>query len=72
MNATSLRDARDLATQARTPFPGESEAYRTARQSLLAAEIELRRHMTRVTEQRQALPPASCKRSATTTRTISA
>jgi predicted dithiol-disulfide oxidoreductase (DUF899 family) len=57
MNATSLRDARDLATQARTPFPGESEAYRTARQSLLAAEIELRRHMTRVTEQRQALPP---------------
>src|SRR5262249_33436944 len=34
-----------------------SEAYRKARQALLAEEIELRRHMTRVAEQRQALPP---------------
>lgn len=31
--------------------------YAKARQDLLAAEIEFRRHMTRLTAQRQALPP---------------
>jgi predicted dithiol-disulfide oxidoreductase (DUF899 family) len=42
----------------RTPlFPGESEAYAAARTRLLAEEIEFRRHMTRLSEQRQALPP---------------
>jgi len=46
-----------LAQQGKTPFPGESEAYRKAREALLAEEIELRRHLTRVTEQRRALPP---------------
>ncbi len=39
------------------PVPGESEKYTEARKSLLAAEIEERRTMTRVTEQRRALPP---------------
>jgi len=48
--------ARDLARQAKTPFPGQSEDYREAREALLAEEIELRRHLTRVTEQRRALP----------------
>jgi predicted dithiol-disulfide oxidoreductase (DUF899 family) len=38
-------------------FPGESEEYRRARQALLAEEIELRRHIERVAEQRRALPP---------------
>lgn len=52
----SLIHAAELAAKARTPFPGESEAYRQARQALLAEEIEFRRHMTRLTEQRQALP----------------
>ncbi len=42
---------------AKTPFPGETEAYRKAREALLAEEIEFRRHMTRLTEQRRALPP---------------
>jgi predicted dithiol-disulfide oxidoreductase (DUF899 family) len=49
--------ATELARKGKTPFPGESAAYRAARQALLAEEIELRRHMTRLAEQRQALPP---------------
>ncbi len=52
-----MPDAQELAKTARTPFPGESDSYRTARQALLAGEIEFRRHMTRLTEQRRALPP---------------
>ena len=53
----TLTPAARLAAQARTPFPGASPAYDTARQALLAEEIELRRHMTRVVDQRRALPP---------------
>lgn len=52
-----LVDSAELAKKAHTPFPGESEAYRTARQALLAEEIEFRRHMTHLGEQRRALPP---------------
>ena len=52
-----LIPAAELAAKAKTPFPGESEAYREARQQLLAEEIEFRRHMTRLAEQRRALPP---------------
>lgn len=55
--SAELKPAADLAAGAKTPFPGESDAYRAARQTLLAEEIELRRHLTRVTAQRQALPP---------------
>lgn len=46
-----------LAAKRKPPFPGESDAYAAARQSLLAEEIAFRRHMTRLSEQRQALPP---------------
>ena len=46
-----------LAQQNTTQFPGESAEYRRARQALLAEEIELRRHIERVAEQRRALPP---------------
>lgn len=53
----ALRPAAELATHARTPFPGASAAYDTARQALLAEEIEFRRHATRLVAQRQALPP---------------
>lgn len=53
----SLTPAAELARGATTPFPGETEAYRKARQDLLAEEIEFRRHMTRVARQRQSLPP---------------
>ena len=38
-------------------FPNESDEYRRARNALLAEEIELRRHIERVAEQRRALPP---------------
>jgi predicted dithiol-disulfide oxidoreductase (DUF899 family) len=38
-------------------IPNESAEYRAARTALLAEEIELRRHMERVAEQRRALPP---------------
>lgn len=46
-----------LAAQARTPFPGASAEYDDARRKLLEEEIEFRRHMTRLVEQRRALPP---------------
>ena len=51
-----LAPAKDLAA-GRRRFPGESEAYAAARTALLAEEIEFRRHMTRLAEQRRALPP---------------
>lgn len=57
MDTQPLIPARELAKKAKTPFPGESEAYRNAREALLAEEIEFRRHMTQLTEQRRALPP---------------
>ncbi|WP_156040487.1 DUF899 family protein [Chondromyces apiculatus] len=38
-------------------YPNESDEYRKARTALLAEEIELRRHLERVAEQRRALPP---------------
>lgn len=53
----SLADARDLARTNKSHFPNESPAYRAARNALLAEEIELRRHLERVAEQRRALPP---------------
>ena len=53
----SLTPAAELAKQAKTPFPGASADYESARQALLAEEIEFRRHMTRLAEQRRALPP---------------
>ncbi|WP_370343896.1 DUF899 family protein [Catenulispora sp. MAP5-51] len=37
-------------------FPGESTEYRTARDALLQEEVELRRQVERVAEQRRALP----------------
>src|SRR5262245_65443698 len=57
MDAPTLKPATVLAKHAKTPFPGESAEYRKAREALLAEEIEFRRHMTRLTEQRRALPP---------------
>jgi predicted dithiol-disulfide oxidoreductase (DUF899 family) len=56
-DTSALKDAQQLARQGKSKFPGESADYRKARQALLAEEIELRRHLTRVTEQRRALPP---------------
>lgn len=52
----TLSAAPALASRRRA-FPGEDEAYTKARKSLLAEEIDLRRRMTRVAEQRRRLPP---------------
>jgi len=52
-----LKPASELAAQRIPPFPGESAEYGQARARLLTEEIEFRRHMTRLTQQRQALPP---------------
>lgn len=57
MTLETLSPAKTLAKTAHAPFPGESRAYRDARQKLLVEEIEFRRHMTRLTAMRQALPP---------------
>jgi predicted dithiol-disulfide oxidoreductase (DUF899 family) len=52
-----LAPAAELARNNGVRFPNESEEYRRARDALLAEEIELRRHIERVAEQRRALPP---------------
>jgi predicted dithiol-disulfide oxidoreductase (DUF899 family) len=52
-----LAPAKELAAKSRIRFPNESEEYRRAREALLAEEIELRRHIEWVAEQRRALPP---------------
>jgi predicted dithiol-disulfide oxidoreductase (DUF899 family) len=57
MDAGALRPADELAAKRSAPFPGESDDYAKAREALLAEEIEVRRHLTRLAEQRQALPP---------------
>ncbi|GLR85946.1 DUF899 family protein [Bradyrhizobium iriomotense] len=57
MDAHTLKPAATLAKLARTPFAGESPEYCKAREALVAEEIEFRRHMTRLTEQRRSLPP---------------
>ena len=57
MDAYTRNPADTLARHGKTPFPGESDDYRKAREALLAKEIEFRRHMTDLTEQRRALPP---------------
>jgi predicted dithiol-disulfide oxidoreductase (DUF899 family) len=54
---TTLKPAAELAQMNPTRFPNESAEYRRARTALLAEEIELRRHIERVAEQRRALPP---------------
>jgi predicted dithiol-disulfide oxidoreductase (DUF899 family) len=54
---TVLTPATELAGRNALRFPNESAEYRRARQALLAEEIELRRHIERVAEQRRALPP---------------
>jgi len=54
---SSLKPAAELARASGVRFPNESAEYRRAREALLAEEIELRRHIERVAEQRRALPP---------------
>jgi predicted dithiol-disulfide oxidoreductase (DUF899 family) len=56
-SSTELKPALELARRSKVRFPNESPEYRRAREALLAEEIELRRHIERVAEQRRALPP---------------
>jgi predicted dithiol-disulfide oxidoreductase (DUF899 family) len=56
-NAPPLVPAAELARRNGMRFPNESDDYRRARDALLAEEIELRRHIERVAEQRRGLPP---------------
>ena len=57
INSSSLKPAVELARASGVRFPNESAEYRRAREALLAEEIELRRHIERVAEQRRGLPP---------------
>jgi predicted dithiol-disulfide oxidoreductase (DUF899 family) len=54
---SNLKPATEMAAASSKFFPHESMEYRQARTALLAEEIELRRHVSRVAEQRRALPP---------------
>ncbi|MDB5776940.1 MAG: thioredoxin-like protein [Herbaspirillum sp.] len=56
MAQQQLKPASELAKKNGVRFPNESNEYRRARDLLLAEEIELRRHIERVAEQRRALP----------------
>lgn len=53
----TLAAASELVKRNGVTFPNESDEYRRARDALLCEEIELRRHIERVAEQRRALPP---------------
>lgn len=55
--SSTLVPAAELAARNGVTFARESAAYRQARDALLVEEIELRRHIERVAEQRRALPP---------------
>jgi predicted dithiol-disulfide oxidoreductase (DUF899 family) len=50
------REERGLTTAHEIRFPGESDDYRRARDALLEAETELRRHVEAVAAQRRRLP----------------
>ena len=52
----TLLPAVELVAANTAHFPNESAEYRTARNTLLVEEIELRRHIERVAAQRRALP----------------
>ena len=56
-HALTLIAAAELAKRNSMTFPNESADYRRARHVLFIEEIELRRHIERVAEQRRALPP---------------
>jgi predicted dithiol-disulfide oxidoreductase (DUF899 family) len=57
MTQVQLIPAAELVKRNGVTIPNESKEYRQARDALLREEIELRRHIERVAEQRRALPP---------------
>jgi predicted dithiol-disulfide oxidoreductase (DUF899 family) len=54
--STTLTSATEFAAKNKSHFPNETAEYRNARNSLLAEEIELRRHIERVAALRRGLP----------------
>ncbi len=56
MNSGTLAPAAELAAKRCSPFTNESADYANARQNLLTMEIEARRVLTDLAEQRKALP----------------
>jgi predicted dithiol-disulfide oxidoreductase (DUF899 family) len=54
---TGFKPAAEMAAASTTRWPDETADYRKARTALLAEEIELRRRITQVAEQRRSLPP---------------
>jgi len=56
MTQARLKPVAELVGASRFRYPNESADYRRARDALLVEEIELRRHIERVAEQRRALP----------------
>ena len=57
MESENLIPAKDLAAKRSSRFANESGEYANARAALLAEEIEARRHLTRLAQQRRQLPP---------------
>jgi hypothetical protein len=57
MSSQNLKPVSELVKANGVRFPNESAEYRAARNALLAEEIELRRQIERVAEQRRKLPP---------------
>lgn len=56
-DSRGLKPATELAALRSSRFANESADYASARQALLASEIEARRVLTALAEQRKALPP---------------
>ncbi len=56
-DSQALKPAAEMVKNNAARVLDESKAYRLARDALLAEEIELRRHIVRVAQQRRALPP---------------
>ena len=56
IDTETLVPAEELVEKNKAHFPNESAEYRSARNALLAEELELRRHLVRIAEQRRALP----------------
>jgi predicted dithiol-disulfide oxidoreductase (DUF899 family) len=57
LGSEKLVPAQQLAATNQAHYPNESAEYRAARNALLSEEIELRRHIERVADQRRGLPP---------------
>ena len=53
---SELKPAIELAERSAKAYPNDSAQYRHARTALLVEEVELRRHIERVAEQRRRLP----------------